>query len=481
MSTEQKIKYVAEPTAREFHRSQAVVRGIMGPIGSGKSVACMMELFRKINSQKVLSDGKRRSRWAIIRNTYPELKSTTIKTFQEWIPPEIGHFKWDPPITCKIAYDNVEAEVIFLALDQPKDIRKLLSLELTGAFINEARELNVEVIRGVLSRIGRYPAKRDGGFDWSGLIMDTNPPDDDSWWYKYAEKDKPEGWQFFRQPPAIIQDAQGVWIGNPAAENVRNHELGHQYWLRQTSANSPDWIKVMLQGQYGTVMDGKPVYTDYLDSVHCAPTDIPYNKNLPLYLGFDYGRTPACIFMQNTTEGQLLAIDELLVDADASGTGMSIRTFTREVVLPHLRLQYPGATVIAYGDPAGAQGGQGDDATCIDIQIEEGLPVQPAPGNNDPTVRRDAINKHLKAMVGGKPAFQVSPKCPVLRKGLNGGYRYKRLQLPGETRYADRPEKNRFSHPCEAGEYCALGINELKGYTPTKSREVEKRSARGWT
>jgi hypothetical protein len=483
LSNEQTIRYRAEATARRFHNSGKMARGIMGPIGSGKSVACMMELWRRIQSAKVLSDGKRRSRWAVIRNTYPELKSTTIKTFQEWIPEEIGHIKWDPPITCDIKFNDIEAEVIFLALDQPKDVRKLLSLELTGAFINEARELNFDVIKAVMSRIGRYPAKRDGGFDWSGLIMDTNPPDDDSWWYRLAETEKPDGWEFFRQPPAIIKNPQGQWVGNPDAENVRNHTLGYEYWLRQTSANKEDWIKVMLQGEYGSVMDGKPVYTDYLDSVHCAAESLDVIKGLPLYLGFDYGRTPACIFMQHTPEGQVRVIDELLVDADAEGNGMSIRTFMRELVMPHLRNNYRDMIYVAYGDPAGTQGGQGDELSCMDIQAEEGLFVEPAPGSNDPTLRRDAINKHLKSMIGGKPAFVVSPKCSMYRKGMNGGFRYKRMQVAGDAKYQEKPEKNRFSHPCEAGEYAALGLNEKLGYQPTKARAVvnSKRAASGWT
>ena len=40
------IKYRAEKTALRFHRSEAFVRGLMGPIGSGKSVACTEEIKR---------------------------------------------------------------------------------------------------------------------------------------------------------------------------------------------------------------------------------------------------------------------------------------------------------------------------------------------------------------------------------------------------------------------------------------------------
>ncbi len=59
-----------------------------------------------------------------------------------------------------------------------------------------------------------------------------------------------------------------------------------------------------------------------------------------------------------------------------------------------------------------------------------------------------------------------------MRKGMGGGYAYKRIQVVGDERYHDKPNKNRFSHPCDAAQYMMLGAGE--GYTllsPTKQRE----------
>ena len=42
--------------------------------------------------------------------------------------------------------------IIFLALDQPKDVKKLLSLELTGVFINEAREISKDIVDACFDR-----------------------------------------------------------------------------------------------------------------------------------------------------------------------------------------------------------------------------------------------------------------------------------------------------------------------------------------
>jgi hypothetical protein len=73
------------------------------------------------------------------------LKTTTIKTWLDLFPENtFGPMLWTPPITHHIRLPSregaagIDCEVIFLALDQPKDVRKLLSLELTGAWVNEA-------------------------------------------------------------------------------------------------------------------------------------------------------------------------------------------------------------------------------------------------------------------------------------------------------------------------------------------------------
>ena len=127
------------PVARDFMRSEAFFRGLMGPFGSGKSTACVMEILRRAGEQKISTDGKKRSRWGIIRNTYPELKTTTIKTWHQWVPPQIGRWVDTGPPTHHITDGDLDLEVIFIALDRPDDIKKLLSMELTGTGVNEAR------------------------------------------------------------------------------------------------------------------------------------------------------------------------------------------------------------------------------------------------------------------------------------------------------------------------------------------------------
>ena len=132
---------------KAFMKDNTFFRGIRGPVCSGKSVACSIEIFRRALMQEPDRSGKGKSRWAIIRNTNPQLRTTTIKTWLDWFPEQDwGKFAWSVPYTHMITAGDLEMEVIFLALDRPEDVKKLLSLELTGVWINEAREIPKSIV-----------------------------------------------------------------------------------------------------------------------------------------------------------------------------------------------------------------------------------------------------------------------------------------------------------------------------------------------
>ena len=272
---------------------------------SGKTTACIMELYTRALEQKAFN-GVRRSRWALIRTTYPELLSTTLKTFEEWIPHEICPIVHSSPIHGLLQVSlpdstKVEAEFLFLALDQEEDVKKLRSLELTGAFINEASETREAVLKMLTSRVDRYPSKKSmGGVTWSGIVMDTNPPNDNHWWYRLAEIEKPQGYRFWRQPPALIkafdEDKMPIYVPNDGthpgilqAENIDNHNSGFNYYLRMIPGKDQEWIKVFVLGEYGSIFNGRPVYPEYSDTTHCAKEELKPYRGLPLVLTWDFG------------------------------------------------------------------------------------------------------------------------------------------------------------------------------------------------
>ncbi|MGB8273644.1 MAG: TerL [Alphaproteobacteria bacterium] len=426
------------PVLRAFLRSGAFVRGIRGPIGSGKSTACCIEIVRRAGQQAPGPDGIRHSRWAVIRNTQPELKTTTIKTWLQWMPQSIGQWREQGPPSHRITQDGIDIEVLFVALDRPEDVRKLLSMELTGAWINEAREIPKAVLDGLTGRVGRYPSAKDGGAAWAGVILDTNAPDTDHWWYRLAEELRPAGYEFFSQPAG----------DGPEAENIANLPAG--YYDRAKAGKDDNWIKVYVRGEYGFVQDGKPVFPEYRDGMHCR--EVAPVPNLAVFVGLDFGLTPAAVFAQRMLTGQWRMLSEIVAE------DMGIKRFA-ELLGAEMRGRYAGFGFEVFGDPAGDSRAQTDEVTPFEILRAAGIPARPAP-TNDIVQRREVVASALNRLVDGEPGFIVSPRCRVLRKGLAGGYRYRRQAVTGEERYRDVPDKNAFSHVADAAQYLMLGAGE---------------------
>jgi hypothetical protein len=474
--------YLDVPTIEKFSESNAFIRGVMGPFGSGKSSGCVMEIYQRSIQQKPGPDNTRRTRWACIRNTYPQLKDTTIKTFlgseedttSGWFPPQ--HFgsnynKSDHDYIMSFPLADgtrVVSEVLFRALDRPDHVKKVLSMELTGAWINEAREVPKAIFEAIQGRVGRFPAYKDGGCSWSGVILDTNPPDIDHWWYKFFEEfDVSGGDEVTLQCPVCLESYQFKAskgrcreCGTPymeifkqpsgrsdKAENLNN--LPPNYYANLMIGKGIEFIKVYVDGEYGFVQDGKPVYPNFKDSIHVAKEDIKPIPNIPLILGWDFGLTPACVICQLTPMGRLNVLQEFVT------TNMGIREMAQDIVAPALKTVYWQHKIISKGDHAGNQRSQTDERTCFQELRDAGIESSGA-RTNSPVARINAVDHFLRQMVGGQPAFQMSPSCLMLRKGFNGQYRFRRMQVVGDERYTDQPEKNMFSHVHDALQYAAM-------------------------
>lgn len=474
------LSYKAHPTCKAFHQSPAFVRGIMGPYGSGKSVACCWEIFRRALSQEPGMDGVRRTRWIVARNTLPQLETTTIKTWLDWFPEHIfGKMNRKPPYTHhlylpakKIGDDHdVSCEVIFLALDKPEDQKKLLSFEVTGVWFNEARETDYSLVSAATGRVGRYPASKDKpeGVEkwptWSGIIMDTNPPDDEHWWYKADVEDSwafdEDGnrvntdevseqykWEFFSQPSGLSDEA----------ENIDNLPGGYGYYRQMLGGKSKEWIDVHVHGKYGFVKHGLPVYGSSFSPDRHVREGIELRPGGTIYVGVDAsGRHPAAIFAQRTMHGQWQTLHELCIQEDQ---GMGAVAFAR-LLKSEMKSMFPDHDFRIWGDPAGDWKSQNDENTYFDILRANGIMIKSSPGLRIPD-RLETVRSVLEQNIGSQPKIVFDKKCKVLLRGFNGGYRYRQLNVSGDTRHDEKPEKNRYSDVQDALQYLLCGAGEMQ-------------------
>lgn len=465
------------PVLQEYADSTERVTFIMGPLGSGKTFQSCFKIFNSMCSMPANDQGVRKSRWVAIRNTYPDLLGTTIKDWQEIFDNcGLGKFNNSYPPTHYLDFvledgTEVQSELVFMALDRDDSVRKLRGLQATGFWLNEVKELQKAVVDMCDLRHGRYPSKADHGSFWHGMIGDTNAPDDDEWYYKLAEEDRPEGWKFLRQPGGVIKNAQGKWVANPKAENLAN--LPDGYYTRGMAGKEDDWINVNLANNYGSVKAGLPIYQDQFNvNVHVSEEILAPMKGVDLILGFDFGLTPACIIGQITPIGQLRILDEIVAER------MGIEGFIRDAVIPMLKSsRYKGfkiGSMTILGDPAGESSSDTDEKSCFEIAAENGLDIEaPDDRSNNPTARWEAVRYFLTRMVGaGKPAFLLSRHCTILRKGFVSGYAFKKMKLAGEAKYHERADKNKFSHPHDALQYLCLGAKpeDTSHNAPTTER-----------
>ena len=459
------LNYKASRTFSKFHHDDTFIRIVMGPVGSGKSVGCCWEVYMRALKQKPNSDGIRMSRWVIVRNTLPELETTTMATWKQWFGE--GIFR-GAKITGRAPYKQtiehahptgdgttLHLEIIFLALDGEEDIKKLMSLECTGIFFNELRFIDEIIFREACTRPGRYPRKVDGGATWHGIIADTNPPDDAHWMYKLVEEAKPSNVAMYYQPSGISK----------YGENREN--LPDNYYENMSIGKTQEWINVYVHGKYGFMEEGKSVYKDtWNDDFHFTSEAISLIPSRTLIGGIDAsGRSPAAVVLQSTPKGQVQVVWELC------GEDVGAVTFSK-LLRQEVASSFPHHNITWWGDPAGAFKSQNDERTYFEILRGEGLIVQPSPGFRTGE-RIEGVNSILSRNIGGEPALLVSAACKALRKGFNGGYRYRKIGSSGSARYTPDPDKNEYSHPHEALQYAIAGMGELNTMKQRKRSEYK--------
>jgi len=436
----------AGPTIEAFHQSNSRFRLLMGPIGSGKSTGCLAEILFRAFEQEPDENGIRYTNWAVVRNTFGDLERTTVASWEKLIeyffPTSVGKpvrrvAGIEHNLRVKNADDGtmIHCDVTFLSLDGEGAIGKLMSMQLHGAFINECYLIDWTIVQELLSRIGRTAGFGNSApMTWSGLWMDTNPPDDTNWVYKKVEDDRPPGLEVFKQPPAVIK-VNGEWQINPDAENIQNHPKGERYWLDLIEDGlAEDWISVRMAMKYGFVKSGALIIDEYSEATHCPDQEFGVDTVIPkVYVGIDFGIWSSVAFTQQDKFGRWRCFDE------ETACDTNTASFAEAVVIPRCReimakYQAVGVSItfeqlfVFTGDPAGNQRQRGNPGAQTDFAIlqDYGINASPAYTNVFET-RREALNRACRSFTKGEPRFRLSRSCKTLRRALNSRYVFQKV------------------------------------------------------
>ena len=461
------MKFQASNTVAGFMRSDAFARFIMGPVGSGKSTGCLMELIRRMSCQAPGPDGIRHTRFAVVRQTLQQIKQTVLKEFDTWIAP-IATFKVSEN-TIYIAHRDIRSEIHLIPLDDEQDQRRLLSMQLSGVWVNEFPEVDPDLFPAIAGRVGRYPSAAQGGPTWFGIIADGNFPDEGGRWHELLELQAPPDWDVWKQPGGLSDEA----------ENIENLPGKREYYERLERQHSPNWVRRYVHAQYGDDPSGTAVFRESFKASFHAVDELLVLPGHPILVGLDFGRDPCAILMQHDHKGRLLVLDEII--AEDIGLEQQINTGLR----PRLQgSRYLGRPVAIVGDPAGRQRSTVYEETCFDVLKRAGFHAFPAPSNSiDARIR--AVESFLLAQRDGGPAFLIDRgRCPTLLRAMNGGYRFARTRTGAMK---PLPEKNKYSHAADALQYGALaahgGMLPMIGMRilPRRKPAGARVGAAGWT
>lgn len=443
------------PVVSAYMQSDDRYRWILGPFGSGKSVGSQVEVPRRARMQREsIRDAVKRTRIAVVRNTMPQLRDTTMKTWFSWFPNgSIGEYHGQTK-TYTIKKDNINCEVLFRALDDEKDVSNLLSLELTGGYLNEFRDIRREIVEGIDGRLGRFPMMADGGPTWIGLWGDSNMPEVGSYWHSMLEgrdpddpaKAKPNGFRKFVQPPGMTRLADGTYIDNPNAENLKNLPAG--YYKTLIANKTEDYIRTYVMCEYGRSKGGKPVHPMFNRALHVSSRPLIANKNNLLLISADFGLTPAIVIKQQDAFGRVLTLDSIAT------FGMGLERAIETRLLPLIRQKYDGFDMFVTGDPSGGSASDSDETSCVDIfqrYARKGLGKVKLAWSNATAHRHGATDHFLSMLVErGMPAYQIDPGAVELIDALDGGFMWKKTK---DGRPSTEVEKNNSSHVGEANNY----------------------------
>jgi hypothetical protein len=461
------IRFDAPPTVAEFMRSTAFFRLIAGPVGSGKTTGCIFELLRLAAQQRPAPDGVRYTRFAIVRETLRQLEDTVLKDVLQWLGPIAD---WKPSaktIFIKLPLTDgtrVFSELILIPLENPEDQNRLLSSQLTGAWMSEAINISVDLVQAIAGRCGRYPSGAQGGCTWFGIIADTNMPSRGSDWHRMMALDKPKSWDVFIQPGGLDEDAENLeWLTQTAetlklpTDDPRRREQGRNYYRNLVEGGrGKDWCDRYVHAKYGADPSGQTVFVNSFEGAKHIVEELRPVRGRPLIIPQDFGRNPCALVCQVDARERLLVLEELIA------ANMGLRQHVADNLRPLLLSpRYAGMPFYVIGDPSGNQQGQVFDQSPFEYLQSENIRAYPAP-TNDIDKRLAAVEGYFLNDYADGPSILIDEKrCPTLVRALSIEYRYAKRR---NGQLAPLPEKKHpWSDIVDALQYVCLATGSGLG------------------
>lgn len=498
------------PVAHSFIYDHNFTSCLLGPVGSGKTVAMFVKMLFYGLSIMPGKDGIRYSSHVVIRDTKPALKNTTIKTFKDWFKRFDMTYK-ESTDEAIVKINDAVMHFKFLGIETAEDVDKLLSLEATIIYFNELSTIHPKVWNYAQQRIGRYPSiEATGSKCWFDLekcleygieineelmeyetlyieeeviergqittkmvekqipryqchcvIADTNAPREDSWYKKLFEKElfnektgideNPATFRLYKQPSGLSK----------FAENIDNLPKGYYQMMKKSQPK--EYVDQQVRVMYGIGEQGMPVFGRFYNKERHVIDDCKekhLNNKKKLIIGMDFGLNP-CAIIGQYYDDVLYVFHELYTrDRDK----MSLDEFLKYKLNDFIMTNYPDyykhkENIMFCIDPAGKGRDTNFGWNSLRVIQEHGYKIVTVDSSN----RYDERLKAVKEMFAyrkngiitydstGRQRIYIDSKCHWLLSGLRGNYYYENVKK-GDT-ISEKPCKNEYSHLQDAFQY----------------------------
>jgi hypothetical protein len=339
------------------------------------------------------------SKWVVVREDLPALKTTTIPSFNKLIEADkYGKWNYSTPITFK--YTN-GSQIIFKpeSITTDKELNSFLGLECNGFFLEQAEELTESMYDMALQRTGSH-------------YIDPMP--------------KPYIFMSFN--PSQTWTKEKIYI--PYKENSLQSKIYYQEALPSDNPHVtkeqweswdmlPEELKArMIKGDW-TDFGGKNLWLySFRPSLHLQD-DLEFDPYLPIYECYDFNYSPTtCLLLQVVKErqsegGGMFFLKEFSVDGGTERLCNEVnRYFDNELK------DYKGFSYVT-GDVSGNQRDTRGNSTDYEIiQRIRKVPLSRFIDTRAMNPRMDYSRDICNTVFHNDLVFVDRKKCPILAKEL---------------------------------------------------------------
>ena len=450
--------YTPNPRQQQFHGIKRwagfnhLVKGAVGGLRAGKSACCMQEL---IDIGMRCPGGTS----IAVRQSMPKAEASLVEDMHQFLR---GRAVWKASSN---SFYLPGGHRVLLAPADEWD--RFGSTQFVAAYIMEAQEVKPRIFDTLLERLS-HPAGMQSGVPWYRLLFDARGVPSKHWINEYF---KAAAWDLDKGPEAREKAKRPWWVYTRfrTSDNVSNLRPGYLEELREMHKNDPGWIAMMLEGEIGYDLEGRPVFGSAFDpDVHVA--SIECDRSLPLLRSWDWGyNSPAVAWMQFTREGRLYVLREFCPKEISRDQFLDQALAIQET-------EFPGRTSWTCRDFCDIAGDQADTTGITDMEYAEARlstafeGLRKAPVENGLDVIRALMRKQSKIEGKMRPHFLLDESCVTLREAMAGMYYYESLPTGPRIKkgqgYDDICDSVRFCAQAVAGE-ADIGREEEFGRATT--------------